>query len=235
MNKIAFYGYRDWAMEIYYGVENYCSYNNQIHKKRYDFELIQTKDEYEQFTVSKNFGEIDLHFFVGWNEIVDSTIVNNHKCICLHPSPLPKYRGGSPIQHQIINGEEKSAVTYFIMDEKIDHGDILWQSEFSLDGTLDDIMSRIIEHGTLGINKILYDYLNIKELKGKPQDHSKKTYFRRRTPKQSQLEESDFDTPMKAYNKIRALQSPYPNAYILCNNGARLYITDAQLGEGGNK
>ena len=48
----------------------------------------------------------------------------------LHPSPLPKYRGGSPIQNQIINGESKSAVTLFKINNKIDQGDIIYQKEF---------------------------------------------------------------------------------------------------------
>ena len=50
----------------------------------------------------------------------------------LHPSPLPKYRGGSPIQNQIIRGVVDSMVTIFVMNDKIDAGDIIAQSPFLL-------------------------------------------------------------------------------------------------------
>ena len=48
----------------------------------------------------------------------------------LHPSPLPKFRGGSPIQNQIIRGEKISAVTIFKINKIIDGGDIYFQKNF---------------------------------------------------------------------------------------------------------
>lgn len=81
--------------------------------------------------------------------------INNYLCICLHPSPLPRYRGGSPIQNQIINGEVESAVTYFKMNNEIDAGPIIWQQNFSLDGDLKDVFSRISETGKKGFSYML--------------------------------------------------------------------------------
>ena len=46
----------------------------------------------------------------------------------LHASLLPSYRGAAPIQWAIIRGEQKSGVTTFLIDEKIDTGNILLQS-----------------------------------------------------------------------------------------------------------
>ena len=57
----------------------------------------------------------------------------------LHPSPLPKYRGGSPIQNQIIDGKLHSAVTIFLMDNGIDTGPIAEQKYLSLEGTIEKI------------------------------------------------------------------------------------------------
>ena len=42
----------------------------------------------------------------------------------LHPSPLPKFRGGSPIQNQIIRNKKKSMVTIFRINNILDGGDI---------------------------------------------------------------------------------------------------------------
>ena len=47
----------------------------------------------------------------------------------LHASLLPQYRGAAPINHAIMNGEKKSGVTTFIIDEKIDTGEVLLQRE----------------------------------------------------------------------------------------------------------
>ena len=47
----------------------------------------------------------------------------------LHASLLPQYRGAAPINHAIINGEKKSGVTTFLIDEKIDTGEVLLQRE----------------------------------------------------------------------------------------------------------
>ena len=47
-------------------------------------------------------------FFPDWSWIVNDEIVNNYKCVCIHESNLPKFRGGSPLQNQIIRGIEKT-------------------------------------------------------------------------------------------------------------------------------
>ncbi|MEO0136659.1 MAG: methionyl-tRNA formyltransferase [candidate division WOR-3 bacterium] len=49
--------------------------------------------------------------------------------INIHPSLLPKYRGAAPIQRAIMAGEQKTGITIFFMDEKIDHGKIILQQE----------------------------------------------------------------------------------------------------------
>ena len=83
----------------------------------------------------------------------------------LHPSKLPNFAGGSPIQNQIIRNVRKSAVTLFVMNEKIYHGNILIQKEFSLLGELDEIFNRIIKIGNLLTLNILKKIINKKKLK----------------------------------------------------------------------
>ena len=52
--------------------------------------------------------------------------------INLHPSLLPKYRGSSPIQHAILNGDKKTGVTIFKLNEKVDTGEIIAQEEYAI-------------------------------------------------------------------------------------------------------
>ena len=52
--------------------------------------------------------------------------------IGVHPSLLPKYRGATPIQTAILNGDEITGTTIFLIDEKMDHGAIIANSEFRI-------------------------------------------------------------------------------------------------------
>ena len=124
--KIVYYGYRDWAINIFSKLEISEKY------------LITSKD----YSILEHI-EPNLVFFIGWSDIIPKEIIEKYTCVCLHPSPLPKYRGGSPIQHQIINGEVDSAVTFFIMDQGVDTGDIIYQPYLSLKGDLNDIFKQI--------------------------------------------------------------------------------------------
>lgn len=219
MNRVWFCGYRDWALQIYEGV---ASVNDTA---------ITLLDNEESFDKSSSlFKEGDLLLFVGWSWIVSKEITQKCKCACLHPSPLPKYRGGSPLQHQIINGEKDSAVTLFWMDEYVDKGPIVFTGSFSLSGSLDEIFSRIVSVGRVGINKLLNRHINNFYTPGIPQEESAKTYYKRRTPAMSEIKLEDF-TNLSArtlYDKVRALQSPYPNAYVVCADGKKLYIEVAK-------
>lgn len=227
--KIALCGFREWADSIFHSVT--------IDMKE-EFEFIHVVDRGQFDTFYKNVAECELIFFVGWSWIIPEHFVNNDKCICLHPSPLPKYRGGSPIQHQIINGEKESAVTYFLMDEGIDTGPIIWQQAFSLTGELSDVFAKIVSVGIVGMKTILNDcvsnakqrlFHNHLSVLAKKQDESQATYYKRRTPEESELTDDDFETAEMAYNKIRALQDPYPNAYIVCDDGKKLVIKGTEI------
>jgi methionyl-tRNA formyltransferase len=82
----------------------------------------------------------------------------------IHPSLLPKYRGAAPIQRCIMAGEQKTGITVFFMDEKIDHGEMILQKAIDINpddnyGSLRDRLAllgadmiveavRSIEHGT---------------------------------------------------------------------------------------
>ena len=128
-------GYRDWALEIYKSLP-------QLHPNK-NFIILKNPPNLDLLPLMNP----DLILWYGWSDIISSSYLDNYNSIMLHPSPLPKYRGGSPIQNQIINGETISAVTLFKMDQGIDTGGIIEQKEFSLEGNLNDILNRIINLG----------------------------------------------------------------------------------------
>jgi len=211
--KILYYGYREWAYKIF----------NNLDKKNI---YLISNDDYSII----DFIKPNLIFFIGWSNIIPSEIVKKYKCVCLHPSPLPKYRGGSPIQNQILNNETESAVSLFLMDDGIDTGDILFQKKISLDGTLNCIFDRIVETGTEGIKFILSNVTNLDSI-SKKQCENDATFFKRRKPQQSEItiEEIQNSDALFLHNKIRSLANPYPNAYIKCKGGQKLYILDSRI------
>ena len=149
----------------------------------------------------------EIIFFPDWSWIIPNEIISNYKCICFHESNLPKFRGGSPIQNQIIRGVTKTKTTAFIMNEKIDAGDIILQKNLSLEGSIQEIFSRMAENDYSLILKIINGKYRRKKQSGKP------TSYSRRKPKDSELKSLNHSKNY-LYNFIRMLEDPYPNAFI---------------------
>jgi methionyl-tRNA formyltransferase len=208
-------GYRDWSLRIY---------DELAKQTNHQFLIFRSREQYDEEAI-RDFNP-DLVLLYGWSWIIPAALVNDFKCLMLHPSPLPKYRGGSPIQNQIIAGETISAVTIFLMDQGIDSGPIVAQQPFSLDGQMKEVLDRLFEIGLKLTLKLLCDGLSpIK------QNEEFATIFRRRKPEDSEITiEELLNYPASyLYNKIRMLQSPYPNAFVRTSDGKRLLITEAKV------
>ena len=214
--RIACIGYRSWALNIYKELQGEFP--------EYKFLMQLSKDNFSEMEIEKF--KADLILFYGWSDIITSKLIKSGKCLMLHPSPLPKYRGGSPIQNQIINGDLHSAVTIFLMDKGIDTGPIAKQKYLSLKGTLENIFKRIELIGFELTRDIINQGLDVFD-----QNNEKATHYRRRSPAQSEitLEELKTQTAEYLYNKIRMLQDPYPNPFIKTIDGKKLLINSCQI------
>ena len=144
----------------------------------------------------------------------------------LHPSPLPKYRGGSPIQNQIINGETQSAVTIIEMTDELDAGDILAQERISLDGSIKDILKRLTRVGTRLTKRIISGNTTRRK-----QNENEATFYNRRKEEDNEITVNEIlnQDSQYLYNKIRMLGDPYPYAYIKTVDGKKLLIKDASI------
>ena len=215
--RIVGVGYRDWALEIYETVARQTDHTLLI---------IRGKEHYNDKIVLDF--KPDLVLFYGWSWKVSAEITNSIPCIMLHPSPLPKYRGGSPIQNQIIANERSSAVTLFIMNDGVDAGDIIAQKEFSLGGHLEEIFERITAIG-LELTLDILEHGFVRTI----QDDSQASYCKRRTPEESEITIEELMNAKSSYlyNKIRMLEDPYPNAFIRTADGMRLVIKKAEINQ----
>ena len=215
--KIACITYRSWAIKIYNLLEN--EFSNQ-----HDFFICKSKEDFDDEKL-KSFNP-DLILWYGWSWIVEDCFVEQFTSIMLHPSPLPRYRGGSPIQNQIINNEKVSCVTLFKMTKKIDDGDIFKQLSFSLDGSLDDIFDRIITLGFAASYEIINNNFTLTK-----QNDGNATYCKRRKLKDSEITFNELreSSAQFLHNKIRMLNDPYPNAYIVTSDKKKLYLLKSRL------
>ncbi len=216
MTKYLYVSYRDWAIKSHYEIS-------------LDIPIVKSTEELISFL--KNNNNIQYIFFVGWSEIIKNDILTNYSCFCIHPSMLPLYRGGSPIQNQIINRVLDSGVTMFKMNSKLDAGPIFSQKYLSLRGSLNDIFNRITYITADLIRTFILELESSGELKLQEQDESKASLFKRRKENQSELTLNELQnlTALDLYNKIRALDDPYPNAFIKCCDGEKLFIKKAYL------
>jgi methionyl-tRNA formyltransferase len=216
--RIVCVGYRMWALNIYDALANSTDHV---------YLIFRTKAQYCEDVV-RDF-KPDLILFYGWSWHVPDGLLKDYVCLMLHPSPLPKYRGGSPLQNQIIAGEKNSKVSIFIMNNEIDAGDLVGQDEISLEGELEEILKQIEDVGFKLTLKILADGLF-----PEAQDHGSATYFKRRDKKDSEITLSELSESSAEYllNKIRMLADPYPNAYIKTCDGKRLMILKARIESG---
>lgn len=89
----------------------------------------------------------DLIVTCAYGQIVPEIVLDcpKFKCINVHASLLPKYRGGAPIHWAVINGEKETGITIMYMAKKMDAGDILTQKsvEIANDDTTSDMYNKL--------------------------------------------------------------------------------------------
>lgn len=105
----------------------------------------------------------DLFIVAAYGKIIPPNILDIPKfgALNIHPSLLPKYRGPSPIQAAILNGDKVSGVTIIKMDEKMDHGPIVNTKEIRLSNqdTSATLSKKLFEVGVDLLIKIIPDFL----------------------------------------------------------------------------
>ena len=136
----------------------------------------------------------------------------------LHASLLPNYRGAAPINWAIINGETKTGVSTFFIDDKIDTGEMILQKEVTIDenenaGSLHDKLMY------LGSKIVLETVSLISEGNVKSQPQPKDSDLKTAYKLNKENCKIDWEASLESiHNKIRGL-SPYPGAWCYLNNG----------------
>jgi len=157
----------------------------------------------------------------------------------LHASLLPAYRGAAPINWAVINGETRTGVTTFLLDEHMDTGSILFQEEEEIlpEDNVGRLYDRLMLRGAALVLRTV-DALVSGTVEPRPQDTSSLTPARMSAPKLSR-QTGEIDWTLSAeriHNLVRGL-APRPGAHCMLHLGEqdvelKIYRTEVIDGEG---
>lgn len=219
--RVTFLAYRDWALD---SINKVVSIGN-IEVK----DIIRSEEEYKGKVLAYQDGFVDCIVLIGWSWIIKDETLKKFLCVGMHPSDLPMYRGGCPIQHQIIDGLEKTQISLMtISSDGVDVGDIWLKEEWNLSGhTMKEILDELSVSTARLLNTFFFRFTEIKPLK---QKLSKGSYCKRRKPSDSRITWDVLSemTLKEVYNLIRALGDPYPNIFIEDDEGNRLFFKEVE-------
>jgi len=153
----------------------------------------------------------DINVVAAYGQIIPSEIIYlpRYDSINIHFSCLPKYRGASPVQWALLNGEKKTGITLFRLNEKMDQGDILarksvWirqdENSMELEERLAEMSAPFLVETLSKIGTILPE----------PQDHTKATYAPLISKQDGRIKWEK--TAESIYNQVRAF-FPWPSSF----------------------
>jgi methionyl-tRNA formyltransferase len=200
-------------------------------KKQYNFPLFYVSDVSgeKELQLLKN-AKLDVLFIIGWHRIVSSLVLTKAKInLGIHSSLLPKNRGSSPINWQLIKGDKIGGITLFHLTPDVDAGAIVDKEEFKISEN-DDVRSVYDKAIISSIHVLEKNWKEIHKLKPKSV-----------TQKESEISINDLRKPSdgiinwenstkKCYNWIRALTHPYPGSFTFWN-GKKIFIWKSRISD----
>jgi methionyl-tRNA formyltransferase len=156
-----------------------------------------------------------LFVVAAYGKIIPSKILQiaQYGAINIHPSLLPKYRGSTPIQTTLLNGDQTSGVTFIKMDEKMDHGPILHQIPFTLEktDTFGWLMQSMFSQAAIILPHVIEKYISGKT-KLQSQDDRKAIYTKIITKQDGYIDLETSPSKDELDRRIRAY-FPWPTVW----------------------
>lgn len=169
----------------------------------------------------------DLFIVASYGKIIPGDILNipTYGALNVHPSLLPCWRGASPVQAQILAGDERFGVSVMLLDEKMDHGPVLAQE--TLPGnhgskTAEDIYPLLFSRGGALLVRTLSKFL-VGKVTPLPQNDRAATFSKPIRKENGLITPSD--DPVQNYRKFRAYAG-WPGVYFLAEkNGKKVRVS----------
>lgn len=195
----------------------------------FNIPVLQPENKEELATLLKNF-PADFFVVFAYGMIFSKEILSMAKygAINIHTSLLPKYRGASPIQQALLNGDQETGVTIMKMSQKMDTGDIYSLKRLPIENT-DNLGILTQKLGILSGSIIAHTLRDIAEgiLKPIPQNDTKATYCKKITKDEGNIDWKK--SAAEINNMIRAF-TPWPSAFTFFQD-KKLKILEAIISE----
>jgi methionyl-tRNA formyltransferase len=164
----------------------------------------------------------DLFVVAAYGKILPKTVLSipQKGSLNVHPSLLPKYRGPSPVQAALLNGDKETGVSVIVLDEAMDHGPIIASSNFKIQNpklTYPNLHNELAKIGADLLIKTIPDWIAGK-IKPVPQDDSKATYTRILQKEDGRIDWSK--EAMYIERQVRALY-PWPGTFTTCETDGK--------------
>ena len=196
----------EWNIENYFLLKK--TFSNQ-----YNFILLTNPNELTKESLKKLMPK--YIFFPHWSWIIPSEIHQNYECIGFHMTDLPYGRGGSPFQNLIMQEHYNTKISVLKIEKGLDTGDIYLQKDL-------DISIGSAEENFMKISKIIFAEIIPQFLSATPTARPQQgdiTTFKRREPKESNIEMLQAEQLYKIYDFIRMLDAEgYPKAFFQLEN-----------------
>lgn len=159
--------------------------------------------------------QADVFILAGYGKILRQHIIDIPRlmCINLHAGKVPEYRGSSPLNWALLNGEASFGLSVLKLDGGVDSGDVLMQREFEISGndTIRELHGIANEQFPVMLLEVVQQ-IESGRCTPKPQDAERARYFPLRFPDDG-LVLWDQLSARQIHNRIRALTEPYPCAF----------------------
>ena len=196
-----------------------------------NIQYLQPEKLNEEFIYNLKPITYNLFIVVAYGKILPEKLLSLPKLgsINIHYSLLPKYRGASPVESAILNGDTETSITIQKMELKMDSGPIIVKETIKIlpDEKASDLRKRLIKIGGELLVKTLPNIIENK-IQLIPQNEEDATYCKK-IKKEDGLIDLNDDAKIN-YNKFRAYAS-WPRTFFFQNN-KRIIITDALLENG---
>lgn len=174
--------------------------------------------------------EPDAYVIISYGQIIPKKILEIPKygALNIHVSLLPKYRGASPIQQALLNGDSTTGITIIKINEKMDAGDIVFVKKLPIsdEDNAETLSEKLAVMGGEFIAPVLLDYME-GNLKPIPQNHAQATFCSKIEKDDGRIKWED-QTAQEIFNRIRAF-TPWPSCFTTWD-GKRMKIIEARVG-----
>ena len=176
---------------------------------------IYTPNTLKNIEIQKTIDDIDADIIVvvAYGLIIPKPVLESKRCLNIHPSMLPRFRGAAPLQHTIISGDTETAVCIMQMDEGLDTGDILLQEEITIDHTI-TFTQLHDQAANIGAKLLIKVLDNLDDIHATPQSDKGLTYAHKLTKEDGRIDWSQSAFTIDC--KIRGM-NPWPGTFFEYN------------------